>query len=68
MDQEGAPLKVRQQRLGHSDPRLTLGTYTHAASEDDARIAERLGRILHPTAPKLEEKPNGQKEEAVLVQ
>jgi integrase len=46
MDRLGAPLKVRQQRLGHSDPRLTLGVYTHVASEDDARIAERLGELL----------------------
>lgn len=55
MDRFNTPLKVRQQRLGHSDPRTTLGTYTHAASEDDRRIAEQLGAILHPDAPKLEE-------------
>ena len=54
MDRLGAPLKVRQQRLGHSDPRLTLGVYTHIASEDDQRIAEKLGAILRPHAPKLE--------------
>jgi hypothetical protein len=29
MDRWNVPLKVRQQRLGHSDPRLTLGTYAH---------------------------------------
>jgi len=46
MDRLGAPLKVRQERLGHSDPRLTLGVYTHVASEDDARVAERLGELL----------------------
>jgi len=46
MDRLGAPLKVRQERLGHSDPRLTLSVYTHVASEDDARIAERLGELL----------------------
>jgi integrase len=51
VDRLGVPLKVRQQRLGHSDPRLTLGVYTHVASEDDDRIAGQLGRILHPFAP-----------------
>jgi len=51
MDRLGVPLKVRQQRLGHSDPRLTLGVYTHVASEDDAKIAGRLGRILDPFGP-----------------
>jgi integrase len=59
MDRLGAPLKVRQERLGHSDPRLTLGVYTHVASGDDSRVASELGRllsarILHPLAPKSE--------------
>ena len=48
MDRLSVPLKVRQERLGHSDPRMTLGTYTHVASADDRRIAEQLGEILHP--------------------
>ena len=39
-------MKVRQQRLGHSDPRMTMNTYTHMASSDDERIAEQLGEIL----------------------
>jgi integrase len=52
MDQLGVPLKVRQQRLRHSDASLTLGVYTHVASEDDARFAEQLDRILRPNAPK----------------
>ena len=51
MDRLGVPLKVRQQRLGHSDPRPTLGVYTRLASEDDHGIAGQLGRLLHPFAP-----------------
>src|SRR6266446_9403825 len=50
MDRLGVPLKVRQQRLGHSDPSLTLGVYTHIASEDDERFAEQLDGILRPNA------------------
>ena len=46
MDRLGVPLKVRQERLGHSDPSLTLGVYTHVASEDDVRIAEKLDAML----------------------
>ncbi len=46
VDRLGTPIKVRQQRLGHSDPRLTLGTYTHAVSEDDQRVAAQLGELL----------------------
>jgi integrase len=58
MDRLCAPLKVRQQRLGHSDPRLTLNVYTHVASEDDARVAAQLGELVSgipcPNLPKLE--------------
>jgi len=61
-DRLGMPLKARQQRLGHSDPSLTLDVYTHVASEDDVRFAEQQGAILRPNAPELE------KERALLVQ
>jgi hypothetical protein len=39
-------MKVRQQRLGHSDARMTLGTYTHIASQDDRDFAQRMGELL----------------------
>ena len=54
MDRLGVPLKVRQQRLGHSDPSLTLDVYTHVADGDDMRVASQLDGILHPIAPKNE--------------
>jgi integrase len=46
MDRLDTPLKTRQSRLGHADPLLTLQTYTHAAGEDDRRIAAQLGRTF----------------------
>ena len=46
MDRLSVPLKVRQERLGHSDSSLTLDVYTHVASEDDVRIAAQLDAIL----------------------
>ena len=57
------PLKLRQQRVGHSEASLTLDVYTHVDSADDVRFAERLGAILRPNAPKLKEEgvtPGGQ--------
>jgi integrase len=63
MDQLGAPFKVRQQRLGHSNVTQTLDAYTHVVSADDFRLAEQLDRILRPNAPKLKEEgvaPGGQ--------
>jgi integrase len=46
MDRLNVPLKLRQQRLGHSDAEMTLGVYSHVAKEDDLRIAAQLGEIL----------------------
>jgi integrase len=60
MDRFQVPMKVRQQRLGHSDPKITLGTYTHFAGEDDTRIATQLGEILDPILdPNAENKKTG---------
>jgi integrase len=51
MDRLNTPLKLRQQRLGHSDPQMTLGVYSHVAKEDDIRVAAQLGEILDPSGP-----------------
>jgi len=51
MDRLNTPLKLRQQRLGHSDAEMTLGVYSHVAKEDDLRIAAQLGEILDPSGP-----------------
>jgi len=47
-------MKVRQQRLGHSDSRPTMDAYTHIASGDDQQIAEQLGEILVTSWSKTE--------------
>jgi len=51
MDRLDTPLKTRQSRLGHADAMLTLQTYTHAAAEDDRRIAAQLGKVLCTSEP-----------------
>lgn len=56
MDRLNVPLKLRQQRLGHSDAEMTLGVYSHVAKEDDVRIAAQLGAILDPSGPFLKNK------------
>jgi integrase len=45
MDQEQVPIATRQNRLGQSDARTTMG-YTHAISEDGRRFAARFGELL----------------------
>jgi integrase len=45
MDQEHVPMATRQNRLGQSDARTTMG-YTHAISEDGRRFAAPVGDLL----------------------
>lgn len=45
LDSEGVPMATRQNRLGHSDARMTM-RYTHVVSEDGRKIAARLGDLL----------------------
>jgi integrase len=52
LDQMNVPVKVRQQRLGHTSAELTLNTYTHAITSDERKFVDELGEILHTTAPK----------------
>jgi integrase len=40
---ERVDMKTAQTRLGHSDPRLTLGLYAQASSEADRDAADRVG-------------------------
>jgi integrase len=61
MDELSVPMKVRQQRLRHSDPRLTMNTYTHMAGADDERIAEQLGEMLDVVGRKDENKAPNEK-------
>ena len=45
MDGEGVPMATRQNRLGHSDPRMTM-RYTHVISEDGRKFSARFGDLL----------------------
>ena len=57
LDQIGAPMAVRLNRLGHAEAQTTMG-YTHAVTADERRTADQLGKILHATARnEQEEKP-----------
>jgi integrase len=53
LDQLNAPMKVRQERLGHVDARTTMD-YTHLVSADDKRIAAELGGFFAQVCSKTE--------------
>ena len=59
LDQIGAPMAVRQDRLGHTEAQTTMG-YTHAVKADERRVADELGKILHVSARNEQnERPTG---------
>jgi len=63
MDRLNAPMKVRQERLGHAPGSdITMAVYTHVVGDDDRQIAAKLGEILAPNGPKFshDETPIGQ--------
>jgi hypothetical protein len=69
MDRLNAPMKVRQERLGHAPGSdITLAVYTHAASEDDRQLAEKLGNILCPNVPTLAQEEAFAKDEGLRIQ
>lgn len=51
----GVSPSMVQRRLGHSDIKMTLGTYAHALPVDDARAAEVINGVLAgpPRAPRV---------------
>ncbi len=48
LDKLHTPMALRQERLGHEDPKTTMG-YTHVVTEDGRRVAEELGKLLAPS-------------------
>ena len=50
MVEAGEHPRVMQRRLGHADPRLTLGLYAHASDEADAASARRLETLFRDEA------------------
>jgi integrase len=53
LDQLNAPMKVRQERLGHVDANTTM-SYTHLVGADDRRIAAELGGFFAQVCSKVE--------------
>jgi integrase len=45
---EGAPVTVAQAQLGHADPRVTLGIYSHVIGEAQRNAVEKIALILDP--------------------
>lgn len=59
MDQLNAPMKIRQERLGHAPGSdITMAVYTHVLGEGDRKVAQHLGDTLRPSVAKLSHSEN----------
>ncbi len=47
----GVDVKTAQQRLGHSDVRMTIGLYAQVEQQADRAAADELGRLFMPKDP-----------------
>jgi integrase len=53
----GAPVKVAQEHLGHTDPRITLEIYQHVVGDDHRHAAGEVARVLLPECYPTQDKP-----------
>jgi integrase len=51
LDRMKAPMKVRQQRMGHASAEITLSRYTHVIDEDARAVAASFDNFLGPSKP-----------------
>lgn len=69
LNELGENPKTAQAILGHSDPGMTMGTYTHAIPETLIRAEERLSQLLIDSNGPKSNKPKSTKtEEGVWIQ
>lgn len=52
------PARIAQSILGHSDVSMTLNIYTQVVPESHRLALEKIGAILDPNGPKLQQAPN----------
>jgi len=46
-------MRIAQQQLGHSDPRITLAIYSHVIGDSHRQAVEKLSSILDVSWPQL---------------
>lgn len=54
----GAPLTVAREQLGHTDMRLTLGTYSHVVGDEQRHYIEQLAEQLAHSGRNINEQAN----------
>jgi len=69
MDRLNAPMKIRQERLGHAaGSEITLALYTHSVSEDHKKVAVQIGELLCPNVSNLVAAEKAQMQQPMTAQ
>jgi hypothetical protein len=63
----GAPMAVRQGRLGHTEAQTTIG-YTHVVKADERRVAKCTWEILHVSARNEHDKRPAENQLTLMIQ
>jgi integrase len=69
LDRLSAPMKTRQERLGHAaGSEITLKSYTHSVCEDDRRVATQLGDLLCPSCAQVSKQGESRDDVSPMIQ
>ena len=66
--EQGISMRIAQQQLGHSDPRITLAIYSHVIGDSDRQAFEKLSSVLDFCWPQLATNDDEQKVKGQLIQ
>jgi integrase len=66
--EQGISMRIAQQQLGHSDPRITLAIYSHVIGDSHRQAVEKLSSVLDFCWPQLATNDDEQKAKGQLIQ
>jgi integrase len=66
--EQGISMRIAQQQLGHSDPRITLAIYSHVIGDSHRQAVEKLSSVLDVSWPQLATNEGEQNVKGQLIQ
>ena len=61
-------MRIAQQQLGHSDPRITLAIYSHVIGDSHRQAVEKLSSVLDVCWPQLATNGEEQNVKGLMIQ
>ena len=66
--EQGISMRIAQQQLGHSDPRITLAIYSHVVGDSHRQAVEKLSSVLDISWPQMATNEEGTETKGQLIQ